>query len=70
MAVIQKVKDAQTFLAECWEELTKVTWPDSDQLRNATMVVILFTIAISLVIWLLDSVVGWIIRSIMGIFGA
>jgi preprotein translocase subunit SecE len=70
MAVIQKVKDTQTFLAECWEELTKVTWPDSDQLRNATLVVILFTIAISLVIWFMDSVVGWAIRSIMGIFGA
>lgn len=70
MAVIQKVKDTQTFLAECWEELTKVTWPDSDQLRNATLVVILFTIAISLVIWLMDSFVGWLIRSIMGMFGA
>jgi preprotein translocase subunit SecE len=70
MAVIQKVKETQTFLAECWEELTKVTWPDSDQLRNATLVVILFTIAISLVIWFMDSVVGWVIRSIMGMFGA
>lgn len=70
MAVIQKVKETQTFLAECWEELTKVTWPDSDQLRNATLVVILFTIAISLVIWFMDSFVGWVIRSIMGMFGA
>jgi preprotein translocase subunit SecE len=70
MAVIQKVKDTQTFLGECWEELTKVTWPDSDQLRNATLVVILFTIVISLVIWFMDAVVGWAIRSIMGIFGA
>ena len=70
MAVIQKVKDTQTFLAECWEELTKVTWPDSDQLRNATMVVILFTIVISIIIWFMDAVVGWVIRSIMGIFGA
>ncbi len=70
MAVIQKVKETQTFLAECWEELTKVTWPDSDQLRNATLVVILFTIAISIVIWLMDSFVSWVIRSIMGMFGA
>ncbi len=70
MAVIQKVKDTQTFLAECWEELTKVTWPDRDQLRNATLVVIAFTIAISLVIWLMDSVVSFLIRSFMGLFGA
>ncbi|MEQ1856976.1 MAG: preprotein translocase subunit SecE [Longimicrobiales bacterium] len=70
MAALQRVKDAQVFLAECWEELTKVTWPDRDQLRNATLVVILFTIAISLVIWLMDSVVSFLIRSFMGLFGA
>ena len=33
--------------------MQKVTWPDQDQLRNATIVVvIMFTIAISAVIWL------------------
>ena len=44
MAVVQKVKDTQVFAEECWAELQKVTWPDSDQLRSATLVVILFTI--------------------------
>jgi hypothetical protein len=33
-------------------------------------VVILFTIAISIVIWLMDMFVSFVIRSIMGIFGA
>jgi preprotein translocase subunit SecE len=70
MAALERVKGAQTFLGECWEELTKVTWPDRDQLRNATLVVILFTIAISLVIWIMDSTVGFLIRSFMGLFGA
>ena len=70
MAVLERVKGTQTFLAECWEELLKVTWPDRDQLRNATLVVITFTVAISLVIWLMDSTVSLIIRTIMGIFGA
>ena len=70
MAVMEKVKAVPTFLTECWEELQKVTWPDADQLRNATGVVIVFTIAISLVIWLMDQFVSFVIRSIMGIFGA
>jgi preprotein translocase SecE subunit len=52
------------------EELQKVTWPDADQLRNATFVVILFTIAISIVIWLMDLLVTFVLRTIMGIFGA
>jgi preprotein translocase subunit SecE len=70
MSAIQKLKDTQTFLEECWVELQKVTWPDWDQLRSATLVVILFTIAISAVIWLMDLTASWAIRTIMGIFGA
>jgi preprotein translocase SecE subunit len=69
-AVMERVKGVKTFLSECVEELQKVTWPDADQLRNATFVVILFTIAISIVIWLMDLFVSFVIRSIMGVFGA
>jgi preprotein translocase subunit SecE len=70
MSAIEKVKGTRIFLEECWTELLKVTWPDWDQLRSATLVVILFTIAISLVIWLMDSVASWGISTIMGLFGA
>ena len=70
MSAIEKVKGAQTFLEECWGELLKVTWPDWDQLRSATLVVIVFTIAISLVIWLMDSTASWVLGRIMGLFGA
>jgi preprotein translocase subunit SecE len=70
MAVVEKFRDTKTFLEECWIELQKVTWPDQDQLRSATIVVILFTIAISLVIWLMDSTVSFLVDVIMGIFGA
>ena len=70
MAVIQKVKDTRTFLAECWEELTKVTWPDYAQLKNATIVVLIFVVAISLVIFLMDLTIRKVIEIIMGIFGA
>ena len=70
MAVVDKVRDTMVFLEECWIELQKVTWPDMDQLRSATIVVILFTIAISLIIWLMDSTVSFLVDTIMGAFGA
>jgi preprotein translocase subunit SecE len=70
MAAIDKVKETRTFLQESWGELQKVTWPDRDQLQNATLVVIAFTIAISIVIWVMDSVVRFILNQILGIFGA
>ncbi len=70
MAVVDHYRNTRTFLEECWAELMKVTWPDWEQLKNATMVVIAFTIAISLVIWVMDSVVRIILQQVMGIFGA
>jgi preprotein translocase subunit SecE len=70
MAAIDKFRDTRTFLQESWGELQKVTWPDKDQLQNATLVVIAFTIAISIVIWMMDGVVRFVLNQIMGIFGA
>lgn len=70
MALPDTIKNTRTFLEECWIELQKVTWPDREQLQNATIVVLAFTIAISLVIWLMDAAVRVIIDQIMGIFGA
>lgn len=70
MSAVDKVKETRTFLEECWVELQKVTWPDRDQLKNATIVVVAFTVAISLVIWLMDGAVRFLLAQIMGIFGA
>ena len=67
MAVIN---DTKVFLEECWDELQKVTWPDYEQLRSVTIVVIVFAIAVSLVIWLMDVAVRNILEFIMGLFGA
>jgi preprotein translocase subunit SecE len=70
MAVVEKYRETRTFLEECWVELQKVTWPDRDQLQNATIVVIAFTIAISVVIWLMDIVVRFLVNQILSIFGS
>ena len=70
MGVVQKFQDTQTFVEECWEELQKVTWPDYDQLKNATMVVIAFVVAISAIIWTMDFASRKVIDFIMSIFGA
>jgi preprotein translocase SecE subunit len=64
------VQGTRIFLEESWAELLKVTWPDYQQLKNATFVVLVFVILISLVIWLMDITVRTIVNAIMGIFGA
>ena len=70
MAVVQKVRETREFIEESWEELQKVTWPDYEQLKSATLVVIVFCILISAIIWGMDSIVRVLVDGIMGVFGA
>ncbi len=70
MAIGSKITATRDFIEECWEELSKVTWPDQAQLKSATLVVIAFVILISAVIWIMDVASRTVIGFIMGIFGA
>lgn len=68
---MSRITAAKDFVQECITEMERVTWPDREQLRNATWVVILFTILLTLVIWIMDMASGLVIVDfIMGIFGA
>ena len=70
MAALDKIRETRTFVEESWAELQKVTWPDYEQLKNATIVVIIFCIIISVIIWIMDVASRTVIDMIMGIFGA
>ena len=65
-----KLEETKVFLEESVEELRKVTWPDADQLKNATIVVLVFLAIVSAMIWSMDTVVRWLVDIIMGMFGA
>lgn len=67
---MEKLRETRTFIEESWEELQKVTWPDYEQLKNATIVVIIFCVIIAAMIWAMDGVVRVLIDMIMGVFGA
>ena len=70
MSVVDRVRDTRTFIEESYAELQKVTWPDYEQLKNATLVVIVFVVLVSAIIWLMDIVVRTVVNAIMAIFGA
>ena len=70
MAEPGKLEATRSFLQESWSELQKVTWPDYEQLKNATIVVLVFVVLISLIIFVMDITVRTLINAIMGIFGA
>ena len=70
MGVMQKMGETRTFMEESWDELQKVTWPDYEQLKSATIVVIVFCVLVSAMIWIMDLAVRNLVELIMGIFGA
>jgi preprotein translocase subunit SecE len=70
MVIGEKISATRDFVEECWDELGKVTWPDRDQLRSSTLVVIAFVILISGIIWIMDVASRSVIGFIMGLFGA
>ncbi len=67
--MLQKVTDTRVFIEESWAELQKVTWPDYEQLKNATLVIIAFSILVALIIWVMDMASRAVINLILSIFG-
>jgi preprotein translocase subunit SecE len=65
--IVTKTKD---FVEESVVELKKVTWPDYPQLKNATMIVLVFVIALSFVIYVMDVILRFAVTQVMGLFGA
>ncbi len=60
--------DIRKFTDETVDEMKKVTWPDWDQLRNSTFVVLVFVVIVSGIIWLMDVTVRGLLGVLMDIF--
>ena len=42
-------------------EVQKVTWPDRQQLKNATLVILAFVALVALLIGLMDIILQWLV---------
>jgi len=65
MTALAKVRD---FSTETVEELKKVTWPDRAQLKNATLVTIVFVLIVGAIIWGIDLIVRGVLDLIINLF--
>ena len=70
VAIVESLGRFRVFIAEVPVELKKVTWPDWEQLRNATGVIIIFVLIVAAIIGVMDFtfrlVVDLIIRTLGG----
>jgi preprotein translocase subunit SecE len=62
------VTRTRAFTSEVTEELKKVTWPDAQQLRSATLVILVFVVIVAAIIWVMDVGVRNVIGLIMNLF--
>lgn len=58
------------FVGEVQDEVRKVTWPDWPQLKNATLVIIVFMLLVAAIIFGIDTIVNLVLNMVRGVFGA
>ncbi len=60
--------DVRRFTDETVDELKKVTWPDWPQLKNATLVILVFMVIVAFIIWVMDLTVSGLLDLIINLF--
>ncbi len=70
MALFESVGRLREFMYQVPGEMKKVTWPDWEQLRNATAVIIVFVLVVAGIIGLMDLVFRQVVELIIKALGA
>ena len=53
-------------MKEARSEIRRVVWPTNQETTQTTLVVLALVLVFALILWGLDSLLGWIISSIIG----
>ncbi|MBQ3764240.1 MAG: preprotein translocase subunit SecE [Synergistaceae bacterium] len=61
-----KMSSLMSFIREAKAELKKVTWPTRRQIWYWTLVVIVFTLCVSLYLGLIDFLLAWLFSALLG----
>ncbi|MGD2218370.1 MAG: preprotein translocase subunit SecE [Gemmatimonadales bacterium] len=68
--MLERLSQFRVFLGTVPPEMKKVTWPDWDQLRNATGVIVIFVLVVAGIIGLMDLVFRQVVNVIISTLGA
>ncbi len=69
MALFESIGRLREFIYQVPPEMKKVTWPDWEQLRNATAVIIVFVLVVAGIIGLMDLVFREAVQIIIKVLG-
>lgn len=65
-AFTERGRPAREFVAEARFELRKVVWPTRQETVQTTLVITVVVIVVAIVLWLIDSILAWAIRALLG----
>ena len=60
------LETARAFVQEAWTELHRVQWPTRNEVRSATIVVVFLVGAVSLFLFLVDTILSWLLHIFLG----
>jgi preprotein translocase SecE subunit len=64
------VSRTRVYTQQVADEIRKVTWPDWPQLKSSTLVVIVFVVIVSLIIFVMDLIIRGVLGFIINLFSA
>jgi len=62
----EKGKSVNRLRKEAWVEVRKVVWPTRQETVQTTLVVIGFVLVVALILWAVDSLLGWLVSIVIG----
>ncbi|TVQ37378.1 MAG: preprotein translocase subunit SecE [Wenzhouxiangella sp.] len=57
------------FLRETDVERRKVVWPNRQETLQTTLMVLVITVIVAILLFLMDTLFGWIVRRLIGVSG-
>ncbi len=68
LVALQTVKGAAFFalVKDARAEMRKVVWPTRQETTQTTLIVVAVVLVMALVLWALDSLLGWLVSLIVG----
>ena len=60
------IETARAFVQEAWAELHRIQWPTRSEVRAATIIVVLLVGAVSLFLFLVDTILSWALHVFLG----
>ncbi len=62
----QKGRAAWDLLKDARSEIRRVVWPTRQETLQTTMIVLVLIMVFSLILWLLDSALSWLVSTVIG----